>query len=373
MKERSDVEHSTGEPLLDDLLGGLLAGDNVVWVGDRPELHDQIETSFLETTAGSATLVALDDRPGLFNVPDHVELIDGRPGRPHADPAALEREIIHRGTRPNTRIVIRDLDILVSRLGSQAALGFFSRICPRLFDQGAIAYWRASRQGSSAILDGVQRVTQCVIDHTSGRLRVVKAEGRTHAVGRIFDITTGPESVMLEEVRALSRLADGLRRLRTSRSLTQTEIASLADVSPSAISQVESGQRGLNLDTLLTLSQALNVSIDEMIGYHPDPGYILARRDRIPARRGVIPLLDNPDTGLRAYLVILGAGESGEPNTVHKGAELVMVGTGVVQVVLNQETPVLRAGDALLVTTDAIHGWKNLLPETARLFWIVRD
>ncbi|KAA3637647.1 MAG: XRE family transcriptional regulator [Armatimonadetes bacterium] len=372
MHEKPDPAFSTGEPALDGLLGGLLPGDNIVWVGDRPELHDRIESAFLKTAAAPATLVVLSDAPDP-QVPPGVEMVDGRSGRPHADLLALEREIIRRGSQPGARIVIRDLDALVRRLGPKAALGFFTRTCPRLFDLGAIAYWRASRPEASPILDGVQRVTQCVVDHTAGRLRVVKAEGRPHAVGRIFDVEAGTKGISLEEVRALGRLADGIRRLRASRGLTQSAIAQLADVSPSAISQVESGQRGLSLDTLLTLGQALNVSIDELIGYQPDQGYILARRDRDPAQRGVIPLLDNPDTGLRAYLVILGAGESGEPHAVHKGAELVLVGTGVVQIVLNEETPVLRAGDALLVTTDAIHGWKNLLPETTRLFWIVRD
>lgn len=371
--KESNLEHSTGEAALDDLLGGLLAGDNVVWVGDKNDLHDEIELAFLETGTHS-TLVLLADPIGpLKSLPDTVEVIDARPGRPHADPVALEREIIHRGSETGTRIVIRDLDTLVSRLGPKAALGFFSRTCPRLFDHGAIAYWRASRNGSSSILDGVQQVTQCVIDHTSGRFRVIKAEGRAHAVGRIFDISTGPDGITLKEVRALSRLADGLRRLRTSRNLTQTEIARLAGVSPSAISQVESGQRGLNLDTLLTLASALNVSIDDLLSYHVDPGYVLARRDRIPARRGLVPLLNDPEAGLRAYLVVLGPGESGEPGSVHKGTELILVGSGVVQLMLNEETPVLRAGDALLVTVDAIHGWRNLLPEMARLFWIVRD
>jgi quercetin dioxygenase-like cupin family protein len=71
--------------------------------------------------------------------------------------------------------------------------------------------------------------------------------------------------------------------------------------------------------------------------------------------------------------VRLGAGESGSPATIHKGAELILVGNGVVQIQLNEQTPVLRAGDALLVTHDAINGWRNLLPEPARLFWIVRD
>lgn len=363
MKQRSDVTHSMGVPVLDDLLGGLLAGDNVVWVGDRTDLHDQIETSLLESGDGSATLVVLDSRSGALHLPDNVELIDGRPGRPHADLVTLERELIHRGSRPDARIVIQDPDTFVSRLGSKAALGLFSRICPRLFDQGAIGYWRSSREVSSSILDRVQRVTQCVIDHTSGRLRVVKAEGRTQAVGRIFDVATQPDGVTLEEVRALSRLADGVRRLRTSRILTQTENARLADVSPSAISQVESGQRGLNLDTVLTLSQALNVSIDEMIGPpRPNPR---SKRSHAPARQ---PRHRSPRLSRD-----IGAGESGEPKQSTQERNSYWWERVSSRSSSTTGHPYSAPETPLLVTTDAIHGWKNLLPETAQLFWIARD
>lgn len=368
----STFGNSTGVPALDELLGGLSLGDNVVWVGDRGDIHEVVEAAFLDQDRERATVIRLadEDRPHL---PDWVEVIDGRPGRPFADPVMLEREILRRGSEPGARIVIDDLDTLVRRLGPEASVGFFGRTCPRLFDRGGIAYWRATRRGTSQILEQVRQITQCVIDHTGGRLRVLKAEGRHQVAGRIFDVEHHGGELALDEVEALSRLADGLRRLRTSRGLTQTDVAGLANVSPSAISQVESGQRGLSLDTLLHLASALNVSIDGLLGYLPDPGYVIARRDRIPARRGLVPLLDDPEPGLRAYLVVLGPGENGGPGTVHKGAELVLVGSGVVQLILNEETPVLRAGDALLVTTDAIHGWKNLLPETARLFWIVRD
>lgn len=358
---------STGEAGLDDLLGGLLPGDNVVWIGDLPEVHDAIEAALIAT--GPTTLVLLADEG---EAPVGVDVIDARPGKAHADLKLLEQEIMRRGSA-GARIVVHDLDTLVRRLGAEAALAFFSRTCPRLFDQGAIAYWRATRRGSGSILEGAQRVTQCVIDHTGGRLRVLKAENRPVAVGRIFEAHVAEDGLTLQEVRAASRLAEGLRRLRTTRGLTQTELGRLAGVSASAISQAEAGRRGLSLDTLLTLGEAVNVSIDDLLAYHPDPGYVLARRDRIPARRGVVPLLDDPTAGLRAYLVVLGPGESGEPGSVHKGAELILVGNGVVQIMLNEETPVLRGGDAVLVTQDAISGWRNLLPETARLFWIVRD
>ena len=69
----------------------------------------------------------------------------------------------------------------------ERALGLFSRICPQLFDAGAICYWRAGTP-SRSILDGVRSVTQCVLDVSDGHLRVIKAEGRHGVQGRIFRI-----------------------------------------------------------------------------------------------------------------------------------------------------------------------------------------
>ena len=365
------TETSTGIDGLDAVLGGLLPGDNVVWIGDDPGLHDLVESAFLGAGSGPACLVVLDDP--LPDLGQEVAVIDARPGRAHADPMALERAIIDRGRVTGARIVIRDLDTLVRRLGPDRALGFFTRTCPRLFDFGAFAYWRASRRGSGPILDGVRRVTQCVIDHTEHRLRILKAEGRPGVGGRIADVKRKGATLELEEVRALSRLAEGLRRIRAERGMTQTDIAALAGVSPSAVSQAEAGHRGLALDTLLTLSEALGIGLDAMLDHRSDGGYVLARRDRIPPRRGIVALLDDPAAGIRSYLVTLAGGDSGGPPTVHKGAELIHVANGVVQIELAEDTPVVRAGDALLVTTDAIRGWRNLLPEPARLFWIVRD
>lgn len=362
---------SSGIAALDELLDGLVAGDNVVWVGDDPALHRIIEAAFIADDGFPTTLVTLDD--DWTDLPSHVERIDARAGSPYADPVELERSIVAAGQRRGARLVIQSLDALVRRLGPEAAVGYFSRTCPRLFDLGAVAYWRASRAGSGQILNAVQRVTQCVLDHTGGRLRVVKAEGRPGTGGRVFELREEDGVITLAEARAQGRLAEGLRMLRAERGLSQTEIARLAGVSPSAISQAESGHRGLGLDTLLTLGEALGVSLDALLAHSPEAGYVLARRDRIPPRRGIVALLDDPNAGLRAYLVSLAAGDAGGPPVIHKGSELVLVSHGLIQIELNREAPVMRAGDALLVTRDAIAGWRNLLPEPARLFWIVRD
>jgi transcriptional regulator with XRE-family HTH domain len=161
--------------------------------------------------------------------------------------------------------------------------------------------------------------------------------------------------------------------MRQERHLNQAELAHLAGVSPSAISQAESGHRGLALDTLLTLTDALGLSLDELLAVKSNGDYVLARRDRMGAVQGHVALLDDPAAGLRAYLIHLGPGQQGTPPVPHKGVELILVAAGLVQADLGSTTPVLRAGDAVLATRASVAGWRNLIGEPARLFWIIRD
>jgi transcriptional regulator with XRE-family HTH domain len=368
---------SSGITDIDDVLSGLFVGDNVVWVGER-EVHEAIEGPFLAEGArldAPCVYATTTDTPRAVTARAgrHVEVIDARPGRRHADPMLLEQTLLERARSPGTRIVVDGLDSFVRRWRSTRALGLFSRVCPQMFDLGTIAYWRASTTGSRAILDDVRRVTQCFIDVSGGHLRVVKAEGRTGAQGRLFTLRLDGGAVHLDHERALGRLAEGLRVLRAERHLTQSDLARMVGVSPSAISQAEAGRRGLGLDTLLSLTEALGMGLDELLSSTPDSAYVLARRDRTAARRGITPLLDDPRTGLRAYLVLLGPGDRGEPPALHKGVELLVVAIGLVQIDIGDEGPVMRAGDAVLATRAPVRGWRNLVAQPARLFWILRD
>src|SRR5690606_36238077 len=113
-----------------------------------------------------------------------TEIVDARRGEAFAEPMLLERTVLGRAGSGGV-VVIDDLDDLVRRLRPERALLLFTRICPQLFDAGAICYWRAG-DGSRAIRDAVRGVTQCVLDVSGGRLRVDKAEGRPGAQGRIY-------------------------------------------------------------------------------------------------------------------------------------------------------------------------------------------
>jgi transcriptional regulator with XRE-family HTH domain len=191
--------------------------------------------------------------------------------------------------------------------------------------------------------------------------------------GQLLRLGVEDEVIRLRSERALGRLARGLERIRQERNLSQAELAALAGVTPSAISQAEGGHRGLSLDTLVALAERLGTGVDDLLVSDSAPGYVLARRDRTGAAPPYTALLDDPSAGLRAYLIRLGPEEEGVPPLAHKGAEMVLVSSGLVQVRIGSETPVMRAGDALLATASVISGWRNLMSDPARLFWILRD
>jgi transcriptional regulator with XRE-family HTH domain len=371
---------SSGIADLDELLMGLWTGDNVVWVTVGESVVPAIERSFLlegQRRGEACSYVTTERTPAKLRAEfgGELRILDARPGRPLADPTALEMRILNDARQDGGRVVVDSLDAFVRRLGRSRALGLFSRVCPQLYDIGAVAYWRVSRSaGGPALVEGITKVTQCVLELGRSHLRVIKAEGRPGAEGRLLHLQADPDGTpRFEQEKALGRLGAGLRRIREERRLSQADLARLAGVSPSAISQAEAGHRGLALETLLTLVEGLGVGLDELLAIRTAGDYVLARRDRKGRPQGDVALLDDVTAGLRAYLVQLGPGQRGTPPVPHKGVELILVATGLVQADLGTATPVLRSGDAVLATRASVEGWRNLLAEPARLFWIIRD
>jgi transcriptional regulator with XRE-family HTH domain len=379
MQETGDRVGS-GVPDIDRLLGGLILGDNVVWVLEDTDVGRHLEDALLRAVAARgerAFYVTAGADPARLQarLGTGVTVMDARARGSYGDAAVLETAIIE-GARANPPgyVVIDGLVQFARRWGAAKAIAFFSRVCPRLFDLGAIAYWRAPRGAlGSSFIDQVTNVTQCVLEAGTGHLRVIKAEGRPASVqGRLLRMDLSGGVLRLEEERTLGRLGQGLERVRRERNLSQSDLARLAGVSQSAISQAEAGRRGLALETVVLLSERLGMGVDDLLATAPSAGYVLARRPRTLVEANTA-LLDDPKAGLRAYLVRLEAGESGAPEHLHKGVELVVVASGLVQLTIGSDTPVMRAGDAVLATAVAVSGWRNLMNTPALLFWVVRD
>jgi transcriptional regulator with XRE-family HTH domain len=366
---------SSGLESLDTFLeGGVRRGDNVVWLADERGSADPFLAAFLAAGRGVCRTVHLGRRssqPGASPSGGEDSIVLDQ-ANPAADLAEVEAALFAADLVAGSRVVIDALDDLVIRWGAAAAIKFYRRTCPRLFDRGTIAYWVGSRDVvGAAVIDGVSKVAQCVFDVRGTRLRVAKAEGRSARLqGAVVGLEVVDGQIMVSREHAVGRIGEGLRRVRRDRNLTQAQIANLAGVTAGAISQAESGRRGLSLDSLIPLCEALGIGVDEILGTGRTPDPLLARHDREMSTGQIVPLFDDPAGGHRTFLVRLGPGESIAPPFPHKGSELILVAKGLVLVDLGDTTPVLRTGDALAASRVPVLRWTNLDDDRAELFWI---
>jgi|tagenome__1003787_1003787.scaffolds.fasta_scaffold20915950_3 transcriptional regulator with XRE-family HTH domain len=364
---------------LDRTLGGLFWGDNVVWEVRRQGSVDPFVRA-LVSAGGQAEAFAHVSLTGEATaVAEGNVLIDASADGPCARPGELLTAVRAFARRAERTILVFDpLDAMAERWGVEIARRFFVRCCPMLLEIGAIAYWSIGGSDALATLRReVEQVTQCVLVVDDHRVRITKADGRPPGVeGSVLSLGTDEAGELrLTATPAAARLAVALRSLRERRNLSQTDLARLAGVSPSAISHAERGQSGLSLDTLLDLSAHLNVTLDELLRGDAERGYQLARRHD-PSERSsssLLPLLDSSGVGLRVFLARLPARASGKPDVRHKGVEAVTVARGLVQIELGDRRAALRAGEALLAEASSITGWRNVGEAEAMLFWILRD
>jgi transcriptional regulator with XRE-family HTH domain len=373
--DQSRLRVSTGIAELDVVLGKLFWGDNVVWdlegasaetfYGAIAQLADEFEMRAFISLGGSMEVCAV---PG-------IELIEAGAGTPLAQPADLLREIQRLCHVPSRRLLLFDsLDQMVRVWGAGGARGFFSRCCPLLLEAGAIAYWTMSVPDTPALVrDSVQAVTQCILRVDDRSVRVAKAEGRDQGVtGSVLHWHLEDGHPVLDEANVTGRVAASLRSLRRLRGLSQQDLAALAGVTASAISQAERAERGLSLSTLVRLSAALEITVDDLLRGEAPMIYRIGRRPEDPQHRAepAITLLGSPDSELQIDLVQLAPREAGAPMHRRPGTAIVAVAGGMVQVQVAGQTPAVRRGEVLVADGERVEQWRNVGHGDALLFWI---
>lgn len=366
---------STGIEALDAVLGGLYWGDNVVWQVDSTSeepFYDAI--SGLQEAFDTRTYVSLGQTPE--GAEPGLDVLRAGPGTDLAQPGDLLREI-HRRCQPHGRrlLLFESLDSMVLAWGASGTRGFFSRCCPMLLELEAIAYWAmGSRSTPAGVRDTVEAVTQCVLQVDERSVRVVKAEGRSDGVkGSVMHWHEEGGRPVLAPAELVGRVAASLRAVRRTRELSQHELARLAGVTASAISQAERAERGLSLSTLVRLSGALGCTVDDLLRGEDPELYRIGRRIEDPQGdpEPAINLIGDLQSGLRADLIHLRPRESGAPAAGRNGQAIVAVASGLVQITVSGQTPAVRHGEVLVADSERVEGWRNLGQTDATLFWIV--
>jgi transcriptional regulator with XRE-family HTH domain len=196
-----------------------------------------------------------------------------------------------------------------------------------------------------------------------------------------------------------SDLGPRLRAIRLRRGIGLRELARRLDLSPSSISQIETGKIRPSVRTLYALASEFGVTVDEILfddigPLHEgervsrlretravaEPGLTVqraAKRPSISLNSGVrwerLGFWGDEDVEfIEATYEPGGASSPADALVRHNGHEFGHVVSGTLRVVVGFDEYVLGPGDSITFPSSTPHRLSNDGPETARAIWVVR-
>lgn len=152
----------------------------------------------------------------------------------------------------------------------------------------------------------------------------------------------------------LEQVGPRLKRIRSQRGASLTDVAGATGISTSTLSRLETGQRRPSLELLLPLAQTYGVPLDELVGA-PEVGDPRVHFTPVERHgRVVVPLTRQPGS-LQAWKVVI-APERGEPELrTHEGYEWLFVLAGTLRLLLADHDLTLRPGEVAEFDTRHPH------------------
>jgi transcriptional regulator with XRE-family HTH domain len=180
----------------------------------------------------------------------------------------------------------------------------------------------------------------------------------------------------------VTSLGERIKALRAERALQQRQLAEKAGLTPSMLSQIESGRLTPSLHTLGRLAGALGIPIASLFEQTPQGRLHVTRKSDYPVVsfdgssekwhvlgaglfqgkiRAVVGTLGPRAKGVKTEKVILDPGQM----------KLLYVLEGKVALHYNGGTHPLGAGDSAYLDGGSPHGWENLGSKTAKVLWVI--
>ena len=180
----------------------------------------------------------------------------------------------------------------------------------------------------------------------------------------------------------MTSLGGRIKSLRAERGLQQRQLAEKAGMTPSMVSQIESGRLTPSLPTLGKLAAALGVPIASLFETTRNGRLHVSRKSEYPVVSfdGTTEKWHVLGAGLfqgkiRAVVSTLGPRAKGVKTDkvgIDPGQmKLFYVLEGKVALHYNGEAHQLEAGDSAYLDGGTPHGWENLGPRSAKALWVI--
>ena len=180
----------------------------------------------------------------------------------------------------------------------------------------------------------------------------------------------------------MTALGTRIKGLRAERELQQRQLAEKAELTPSMVSQIESGRLTPSLHTLGRIAAALGVPIATLFDGQPAGSIVVSRKKDYPvvsfdgsSERWAVLGAGLFQGKIRAVVSTLGPKERGvttEKVIIKPGQmKLFYVLGGKVGLLYNGDRHVLETGDSALLDGGTPHGWENLGSKQAQALWVI--
>ena len=425
-------EISTGIPYLDNLLGGLRRGDNLVWETEAGTYIDLFAEKFIHHSlnlAHSVVYVSFNRSPmtisqRLKEFPNlrNLTLVDCfTSGKGNNDQTFSRFYSMHKDSFEHSVVQIEQPDdisnfkevlnrieeekgggtryIFDSLTGMQALWNdetktyrFFTYACPRLFDLKTVAYWILEKEAHTSVFRAnLRHVTQIAIDLSckdeQSFLKVGKVEGRvSSSLYKPQKFEVWEDSIVFKqaEIRELIDLGSKVKTLRQRRGLSQKELANKTGHSASFVSQLERNLISPSIDSLVQLSDKLNV---QLAYFFPQQTQSVnnstifrknQRTDCMPDGSFTSDVKcqrltsDTNNRRMAALMITLPEGGqiSGHP-FLRKGDELIIITKGELEISIKNKKYILREGDTVYLSSVVPQYWRNVGEVSAQAIWVL--
>ena len=152
----------------------------------------------------------------------------------------------------------------------------------------------------------------------------------------------------------LADVGPRLKRHRTRRGVTLTQLAASTGISKSTLSRLETGQRKPSLELLLPLAEAHRVPLDELVGAAEIGDPRIRLKPRVRNGRMVFPLTQQPG-GLHVWKVIIPPERSDPELRTHHGYEWLYVLSGRMRLILGEHDITMGPGEVAEFDTGLPH------------------
>lgn len=172
-------------------------------------------------------------------------------------------------------------------------------------------------------------------------------------------------------------LGPRIRSYRQMRRMTLRQVAAVAEVSVSFLSQLERGASGASIPTLHVIAEALGLTLADLFSAEPAQAHRVMRAAERPVihAAGVdkYMLTRRPLKHLEVFEGVVHPGATVGSRTHSHGdsQELLLVLEGTVCLTLDDEEHVLDSGDSIEYRSSVTHCVANNRETTARVLWII--